>query len=517
MRILLKILNGYTINRTYNHFCHRIVIAAIIFSAVSLSGALAVKSSGQLIIKKDEERSFISYEGEAIFAFGPSPQNILTYLPSGNGNDISDWVEWAQKYNMKHVRSYPPSIKVDKPSVNIFKRSTGEPDKFDLQLFNNSYFDELRKACLLLKKRGIIVHFQLWQAVYWKKSWGRCYYNPKNNTNPDISAHAGPSEFVTMKNTALLDHQKRYVRKILDATGDLGNVFYDVMNEIGNGTGKSEAWVWEIIKTINEWEIQNGIDVLITLNDEGGKRMGKFSLYCPGLDLIVKDLGRYDEHVEAQTKYGKPTISVRNIDYDYEDRKRLYFFGKYNLEVNLDQGLQARGRKYWWRMFMSGVQIAGGYSDAYHKNGLKWFSNRVVNKFGHDPIFDIKYIPSYRMNTESEANFSKFVEFINQLTDYESLVASTNVLVDHPVKNSYILQSKEQAVIYLESPNGKAGFKYDQKMARLNNLILPDGKYKGNFYFPYNGRLNSFSIDIENGMSQTIVPSFKDDLVILIK
>ena len=49
-----------------------------------------------------------------------------------------------------------------------------------------------------------------------------------------------------MKNPILLDHQKQYVKKILDATGDLGNVFYDLMNEIGNGTGISEDWVREI-------------------------------------------------------------------------------------------------------------------------------------------------------------------------------------------------------------------------------------------------------------------------------
>ena len=80
----------------------------------------------------------------------------------------------------------------------------------------------------------------------------------------------------------MLNHQKQYVKKILDATGDLGNVFYDIMNEIGNGTGISEAWVWEIIQAINGWEARSGYDVLVTLNDEGGKRMGNFSLECPG-------------------------------------------------------------------------------------------------------------------------------------------------------------------------------------------------------------------------------------------
>ena len=66
--------------------------------------------------------------------------------------------------------------------------STLDYSKFDLGAFNQKYFEELRKACSLLRKHGFIVHLQLWQAVTWKKSWQGCYYNPKNNVNPDISA-----------------------------------------------------------------------------------------------------------------------------------------------------------------------------------------------------------------------------------------------------------------------------------------------------------------------------------------
>ncbi|MBW2738198.1 MAG: hypothetical protein JRE64_04970, partial [Deltaproteobacteria bacterium] len=246
-----------------------------------------------LEVKKNSlNRAYLVYEGKSILAYGSSPQNILTYLPKGNGNDVIDWLQWATEFGINNVRSYPPIAKVDEPATNVFEKSTADPDKFDLHVFNDKYFDELRKACLLLKKHGIIVHLQFWQAVYWKKAWEDCYYNPKNNVNPDISASAGPGKFVTMDNPVLLDHQKKYVLKILDATGDLGNVFYDIMNEIGNGTGKSEEWVREIIKTVNQWEKNKNIDVLLTLNDEGGKRMGKFSLECEGLDLIVKDIGR---------------------------------------------------------------------------------------------------------------------------------------------------------------------------------------------------------------------------------
>ena len=42
---------------------------------------------------------------------------------------------------------------------------------------------------------------------------------------------------MVLKNSILLEHQKKYVQKILDVTADLGNVYFDIANEIGNGTG----------------------------------------------------------------------------------------------------------------------------------------------------------------------------------------------------------------------------------------------------------------------------------------
>ena len=174
---------------------------------------IPVHAAGLSIRATSGNPACLYYGDSPVHAFGLSPQNILTYLPNGNGNSISVWVNWAMKFGINHVRSYPPSIEVSEPAQNVFEKSVLDPDKFDLNNYNQKYFDELRKACLLLREREFIVHLQLWQAVYWKKNWRDNYYNPKNNINPDISKHAAPKEFVTMKNSILLNHQKRYVKK----------------------------------------------------------------------------------------------------------------------------------------------------------------------------------------------------------------------------------------------------------------------------------------------------------------
>jgi hypothetical protein len=458
-------------------------------------------------------------DGKPILAYGPSPQNILTYLPRGNGNDYKDWVGWAEQFGIRNVRSYPPSIIVDDPALNLFERANDQSDKFDLNRFNEAYFKSLREACQRFERSGIIVHLQLWQAVYWKKNWQNHYYNPKNNINFKISKNAGVDEFCTIKNADLLNHQIDYVHQVLDATADIGNVFYDIMNEIGNGTANNKAWINAIIDGIVSWENEKGIDVLLTLNDEGGRRMDDFSINHPRLDFVIKDLGRYEEHVETYLKHMKPTISVRNIDFNYENEKRFYFYGKNNLETNTEQELQTRGRKYWWRMYMAGAVSAGGYADSCtvdNRSIVKRLTTKILTRIGIENQPEKLFKATYRLNNSSETHFSNFIKFTNIAGHPYGLMASSGILFNHPVANSYCLQNKQKAIIYIESPNGEAGHNYPRKSSKLKGIGLPDGAHNVLMYYPASGKRYTSSIDMFNGEGDINLPEFKDDLALLI-
>ena len=463
---------------------------------------------------------FISYKDKPAFGYGPSPQNILTYLPTGNGNNYKTWVEWAMKYKMNHVRSYPPSIIVDQPSLNVFHSVSGNRDKFDLTKFNNAYFEELSRACQLMKDNDFFVHLQLWQSVHWKKRWNDNYYNPVNNINPEISQDAGPGNFMVVSNPILLVHQKEYVLKILDSTAKIGNVFYDLANEIGNGTGSDHNWVLAMLETIRLWEQTNHHKVLVTINDEGGRRVSGIEGIFEMTDLIVKDLGRWDEHIKAQRKFAKPTISVRNVDWDYEKSNRSYFYGDFNLEVNSDQDLQVRGRKYWWRMFMARVQMAGGYADAYDKSkeslGYK-IINKLLRALGMENLVQTNFEPSYHLNTLSEKNFINFRKFTEGINDYPSLQPFDKLVINHPAAHQYTLQSPKEVVMYIESPNGRSGFEYPEKNVTLSGLLLDDGKYNTAFYVPATGNTLEIVTSVQNGKASLSIPRFTDDLAIYIR
>ncbi len=341
---------------------------------VGASGEPGASGAGEAprlrVVEAGTESAWVAYGDAPAFGYGISPQTILMKLPPGDAPDpdidFRDWADWAGDHGVTIARSYPPSRIVGPRWLDLFERSAEDSSRFDLRRFDERYFTRLREACTSFRDRGIFVHFQLWQAVAWKKNWDTCYYNPENNVNSDLSRHAGPGAFVIdpASNPLLVAHQKAYVRRLLDATGDLGNVFYDVMNEIGNGTGVNGKWVEAILDEIEDWERGRGIDVLVGLNDEGLDRdVTGHSLSNPRLDVAFLDLGRWDQHVEARCAHRKPTFGVRNIDWNPETGKRFYFAGEYDLSISPDPTLHDRSRRMYWRMFLAKVQMNAGYAD----------------------------------------------------------------------------------------------------------------------------------------------------------
>lgn len=505
---------GHTCTTSKSTTC-RIILLAFFLTALpgaACAGGLDIQTSANGM-------PYITYNNAPAFGYGASPQHILTYLPTGNGNDYQAWLDWARKYGMNHVRSYPPSFIVEAPSINLFERASAGSDKFDLTQFNEDYFEELLQACRMMRDNGFFVHFQLWQAVSWKKQWQKNYYNPENNINPDISQHAGPGEFMTINNPALLEHQISYVNKILDTVASLGNVYFDIANEIGNGTDSDKKWVLKILGAIRQWEKKNNQKILVTINDEGGKRITGIEEIFNKSDLIIKDLGRWDEHVQAQKKYNKPTISVRNIDWDYIKKQRQYFFADDNLEINEDKNLQIRGRKYWWRMYMAKVQMAGAYSDSY--DAISTFPgaqliNKILITLGISNGLPKMMKRSYDLNTLTENNFVNFKNFIQKIHDFPSLQTYYDIVKNHPAAHNYCLQSPKEVVIYLESPNGRSGYAYPKTQALLTHILLTDGEYTGYYYHPASGVKTEFKTVISNNTTILNIPDFSDDLAIYI-
>ncbi|MEJ2725429.1 MAG: DUF6298 domain-containing protein, partial [Deltaproteobacteria bacterium] len=117
--------------------------------------------------------------------------------------------------------------------------------RFDVTKFNEAYFERLRSRVVEAGRSGIYVSVMLFDGIF---NWATHPFNPANNVN---GIDGKDDAFFTLENQNVLEHQKKYVRKIVDTLNDLDNVLYEIGNEIG---GHSVAWQYHMIEYIRDLE-----------------------------------------------------------------------------------------------------------------------------------------------------------------------------------------------------------------------------------------------------------------------
>jgi hypothetical protein len=137
----------------------------------------------------------------------------------------------------------------------------GKP-KFDLTQFNQAYFDRMRQRVIEAGTRGIYVSVMLFNgwSVTTKPGfalnnpWKGHPFNVANNINGidgDTNHDGLGLESQMLGNAALTALQDAYVRKVIDAVGDLDNVLYEISNE-SDATAKD--WQYHMIQVIRDYE-----------------------------------------------------------------------------------------------------------------------------------------------------------------------------------------------------------------------------------------------------------------------
>lgn len=136
--------------------------------------------------------------------------------------------------------------------------------KYDLNRFNQPYFDRLRARVIAARDQGIYVSIMLFQG--WNiehklndgldqaNPWKYHPFNLNNNINV-INANSDGDDDGTKTHTlqipAITTIQKAYVAKVIDTVNDLDNVLYEISNESGSF---STDWQYHFIKHIKQYE-----------------------------------------------------------------------------------------------------------------------------------------------------------------------------------------------------------------------------------------------------------------------
>lgn len=129
--------------------------------------------------------------------------------------------------------------------------------KFNLDEFNEAYFQRLRARVIAAGNNGIYVSVMLFQgwSIYnhgYGNPWPGHPFNKENNVNGidgDADGDGEGKEAHTLKVPAVTRRQEAYIRKVVDTVNDLDNVLYEVTNETALW---SKDWQYHVIRYLKE-------------------------------------------------------------------------------------------------------------------------------------------------------------------------------------------------------------------------------------------------------------------------
>ena len=112
----------------------------------------------------------------------------------------------------------------------------GGGNRFDLDRWDDRYFQRLRDYLRAAEERGIIVELTLFSSQYGDAQWNMSVFNAPNNVN-----HTDPVSWKnvnTLDNGNLLAYQERYTRKLVREANAFPNVIFEIQNEPWSDRGQ---------------------------------------------------------------------------------------------------------------------------------------------------------------------------------------------------------------------------------------------------------------------------------------
>lgn len=101
--------------------------------------------------------------------------------------------------------------------------------KFDLEKWDDNYFRRLKQFVARAGERGIVVEAVLFCPYYDDAQWSLSPFKAGNNTNG--IGDFPRTEALTLKHSALVAVQDRFIRKVAAELADADNVYFEICNE----------------------------------------------------------------------------------------------------------------------------------------------------------------------------------------------------------------------------------------------------------------------------------------------
>jgi hypothetical protein len=268
-------------------FCVFSIFVNVLFPSLNEAAA-----TGPLRVHPTNPRYFTDGSEKAIYLTGSHERNnfqVSTKPGNLSSFDFNNYLRLLEekKHNFIRLWVWENAGWTPLPYARAGPRIANDGKlQFDLNQFNQAYFDELRARVIAARDRGIYVGvmlFQGWSIV--NEGYGSGYvawdfhpFHSKNNINGidgDGNGDGEGKEVHTLQIPAITNLQKAYVSKVVDTLNDLDNIIWEISNE---SPLESTPWQYEMIDFVKSYEAKKPKQHLIWMSAQyGGSNSALFA------------------------------------------------------------------------------------------------------------------------------------------------------------------------------------------------------------------------------------------------
>ncbi|HUU29238.1 MAG TPA: DUF6298 domain-containing protein [archaeon] len=285
------------------------LVLALFFVCCTFEVQKLDTSPNPLRVHPSNPRYFTDNSGKAIYLTGSHTWSNLQEISENKYTepfDFEAYLDFLKRYNHNFMRLWSwehaawacwadDSVKVLFGPPHPYCRTgpglaLDSLPKFDLERFNQVYFDRLRARIAAAKERGVYVMVMMFQGWSIQRKgnpadttqgnpwWGHPY-NRENNINGidgDLNRNGEGEETHALAIPEITELQKAYIRKVVDTVNDLDNVLYEISNESHK---ESTEWHYAMINYIHEYEKTKAQQhpVVMTFQYSDGKNESLFA------------------------------------------------------------------------------------------------------------------------------------------------------------------------------------------------------------------------------------------------
>lgn len=269
-------------------------MAALTVSALapltSVVGAIAPAAMGPLRIDPAQPRYFVDASGQPVYLTGSHTWNNLQDIGEAHPLtpfDYDGYLRMLREHGMNFIRLWrldvprwddPMTKKALHTAPHPWRRTGPLPaadglPQFDLEAWDDAYFERLRARVKAARRNGIYVSvmlFEGWVLQFAPDAWRHHPFHAANNVNgieADQNGDGRGREYFTLADPAVTRLQEAYVRKVVDTVNDLDNVLFEISNE---NHWDSFAWETHLVRFIRDYERTRPKQHAVGLTSNGG-------------------------------------------------------------------------------------------------------------------------------------------------------------------------------------------------------------------------------------------------------